>query len=81
MWKMASINEYSFNKDGEIYSVIIQSPNKQLVSRAINHLFPLEMQTVDHKCEDVKTAGDEPVVNFELKSDSWYLRKEAVQVY
>ena len=67
---MASINEYSFNKDGEIYSVIIQSPNKQLVSRAINHFFPLEMQAVDHKCEDVKTAGDEPVVNLELKSDS-----------
>ena len=44
MWKLALIKEYSLSKDGQIRSVIIQLPNKQLVSRAINHLFPLEIQ-------------------------------------
>ena len=43
-WKLALIKEYILSKDGEIRSVIIQLPNKQLVSRAINHLFPLEIQ-------------------------------------
>ena len=41
---MALIKEYILSKDGQIGSVIIQLPNKQLVSRAINHLFPLEIQ-------------------------------------
>ena len=45
MWKLALIKEYSLSKDGEILSVIIKLPNKQLASRAINHLFPLEIQT------------------------------------
>ena len=44
MWKLALINEYILSKDGQIRSVIIQLSNKQLVSRAINHLFPLEIQ-------------------------------------
>ena len=41
---MALIKEYILSKDGQIRSVIIQLPNKKLVSRAINHLFPLEIQ-------------------------------------
>ena len=87
-WKMALIKEFIFSKDGEIRSVIIQLPNKQLVSRAINHLFPLEIRAVDHESEDVKTSSDKIVVNAELRSDSQYaelrgdsqyMRKAAVQ--
>ena len=37
-WKLALIKEYILSKDGQNRSVIIQLPNKQLVSRAINHL-------------------------------------------
>ena len=43
-WKLALIKEYILSKDGQILSVVIQLPNTQLVSRAINHLFPLEIQ-------------------------------------
>ena len=35
---------YILSKDGQIRSLIIQLPNRQLISRAINHLFPLEIQ-------------------------------------
>ena len=40
---MALIKEHILGKGGQIRSVIIQLPNKQLVSRAINHVFPLEI--------------------------------------
>ena len=56
MWKSALIKEYSFSKDGQIWSVIIQLPNKQLVSRAINHLFPLEIQAT--QSEDIKNEAE-----------------------
>ena len=40
----------------QIRSVIIQLPNKQLVSRAINHLFPLEIQAT--QSEDIKNKAE-----------------------
>ena len=51
LWKLALIKEYIFSKDGEIRSVYIQLPNKQIVSRAINHLFPLEIQVAENEVE------------------------------
>ena len=44
MWKLALIKDYILSKDGVICSVYIQLPNKLIVSRAIKHLFPLEIQ-------------------------------------
>ena len=55
MWKLALIKEYSLTKDEQIRSVI-QLPNKQLVSRAINHLFPLEIQAT--QSEDIKNEAE-----------------------
>ena len=37
------------SKDGQICTVITELPNKKLVSRAINHLFPLEIQATQSK--------------------------------
>ena len=53
---MALIKEYNLSKDGQIRSVIIQLPNKQLVSRAIDHLFPLEIQAI--QSEDIKNEAE-----------------------
>ena len=55
-WKLALIKEYILSKDGQIRSVIIQLPNKQLVSTAINHLFPLEIQAT--QSEDIKNEAE-----------------------
>ena len=44
MWKLALIEEFIRSKDGQIRSVKIELPNKQVLSRAINHLYPLEIQ-------------------------------------
>ena len=52
---MALIKEYILSKDGQIRSVI-QLPNKQLISRAINHLFPLEIQAT--QSEDIKNEAE-----------------------
>ena len=73
--------QFIFSKDGEIHSVIIQLPNKQLVSRTINYLFPLKIQVVDHESKDVKTPGNDNVVNAVLRSDSQYMRKAVVQAH
>ena len=53
---MALIKECILSKDGQIRSVIIQLPNKQLVSRAINHLLPLEIQAT--QSEDIKNEAE-----------------------
>ena len=78
-WKLALVKEYIFSKDGQIRSVIIQLPNKQLVSRAINHLFPLEIQAVQSEDEDMNLQKSD--VNTELKGDSRPMRKAAVQAH
>ena len=52
-WKLA-LNILS--KDGQICTVITQLPNKHLVSRAINHLFPLEIQAT--QSEDAKNEAE-----------------------
>ena len=60
-WKLALIKEYILSKDGQIRSVIIQLPNKQLVSRAINHLFPLEIQAT--QSQDIKNEAEVTTIN------------------
>ena len=55
-WKLALIKEYILSKDGQIRSVIFQLPNKLLVSRAINHLFPLEIQPT--QSQDIKNEAE-----------------------
>ena len=79
-WKLALIKEYILSKDGEIHSVIIQLPNKQLVSRAINHLFPLEIQAVQSEAAETKSiqSTETSDVDIELKSDSRPLRTAVI---
>jgi len=47
-WKLALIKEFIVSKDGQICSVKIELPNKQVISRAINQLYPLELQAVSN---------------------------------
>ena len=42
-WKLAQIKDYIFSRDGHIRSAVIRLPSKNLVSRAINHLYLLEV--------------------------------------
>ena len=79
-WKLALIKEYIFSKDGEIRSVIIKLPNKQLVSRAINHLFPLEIQAVLSEAAETKSqqSTEEPDVNITPKGNLRPSRKAAI---
>ena len=79
-WKLALIKEYILSKDGEIRSVIIQLPNKQLVSRAINHLFPLEIQAVQPEAVETRSKQSTETSNVDIahKGDSQPLRKVAI---
>ena len=45
-WKLARIEQSIFSKDGLIRSAKIKLPNKNIVSRPVNHLFPLEIYSV-----------------------------------
>ena len=45
-WKLAQIKEFIFSKDGLIRSAKVQLSNHNVISRAINHLFPLEILSV-----------------------------------
>ena len=45
VWKLTQIKQFILSKDGLICSARIQLPNKHIISRAINHLFPLEILT------------------------------------
>ena len=42
-WRLAKIKELIFSKDGLTQSAKTQSPNKNIASQAINHLYPLEI--------------------------------------
>ena len=42
-WKLAKIREFIFSRDGLIRSVKIQLPNRKVISRSINYLFPFSM--------------------------------------
>ena len=69
-WKLAQIKQ--FVKDGFIRSVKIQLPNKTVILRVINNLFPLEISSVantgykfslgdnnDTVCDSSKTTCDD----------------------
>ena len=60
-WKLALVKEHIFSKDGQIRSVKIELPNKQILVGAINHLFPLEIMVASDQ-NRVKTSNDEPVL-------------------
>jgi len=45
-WKLGRVKEYIGSKDGCICSVVVELPNKHLISRSVNHLFPLEIPAV-----------------------------------
>ena len=50
------------------------------MSRAINHLFPLQIQAVQSEAAETKSkqCTETSDVSIELKGDSWPLRKEAI---
>jgi len=45
MWEIAQITEHILNKDGNICSVVAQLPNKYLLTKSINYLYPLEIES------------------------------------
>ena len=62
-WRLAQIKEpklltyFLFSKDGLIRSEKIQLPNRNIISWAINHLYPLEITTeVSHR--DIQEPDD-----------------------
>ena len=58
--RSAQIKELIFSKDGLIQSVKIQLPNRNIISRAINHLYPLEITS--EVSNDRETPCDDNLV-------------------
>ena len=49
-WRLAKIEEFIYSKDGKIRSAKILFANKNVVTRAVSHLFPLEINS-QFSCE------------------------------
>ena len=79
VWKLALIKEFILSKDALICTTI-QLPNKH-ISRAINHLFPLEIFSVVNDDRELSLGGKGSscdVIDDDGKSSS---RKTAAKVY
>ena len=50
-WRLAKIEEFIYSKDGKIRSAKILFANKNVVTRAVSHLFPLEINS-QFSCEE-----------------------------
>ena len=76
-WKLAQIKELIFGKDGLIRSAKIQLPNRNIISRAINHLYPLEITSEvseDIEKKSPSESSDDNLLNTRISSN----RKAAI---
>jgi len=73
-WKLAQIKEPIFGKDGLMWSVKIQLPNRNVISRAINHLYPLEITSEVSEDNDKKSPSESSLLNTRISSN----RKAAI---
>jgi len=58
-WKLARVKEFIVSKDGCIRSVVVELPNKHLISISVNHLFPLEIPAVQDTQVNTNGANNE----------------------
>ena len=82
-WKLARIKDFIISKDGNIRSVVVELPNKHLISRSVNHVFPLELSAIqdtpnntDGSNDETSTTTDDPT-STEGKEGHPCLRKAA----
>ena len=70
-WKLGRIKSYIFSKDNQIRAVKVQLANKNILDRAINHLYPLEIPSVadEFKVTNNELRPDDNVTNNELRPD------------
>jgi len=83
-WKLARIKEIIFSKDNCVRSAVVQLPNKNIISRAINHLFPLEVPPVasDEEIQELTNQSTitEGAANIKGENDKYLSgRKAALQ--
>ena len=59
MWRLAKIREFIYSKDEQLRSTKVLFANKSLITRAINHLFPLEINS-QADCEELASSDQTP---------------------
>ena len=77
-WKLGRIKSYIFSKDNQIRAVKVQLANKNILDRAINHLYPLEIPSVadEFKVTNNELRPDDNVTNNELRPDDNVISNE-----
>jgi len=95
-WKLAKVKEFILSRDNQVRSVKVQLPNKNILDRPINHLYPLEIPSVINN-DDLPVIKTSPIADIEDIDDqqkqikrkaainarakiSEYLRADAVTV-
>jgi len=59
-WKLAKVLESILSRDNQVRSVKVQLPNKNILDRPINHLYPLEIPSVINK-DDLPVIKTSPI--------------------
>ena len=79
-WKLGRIKSYIFSKDNQIRAVKVQLPNKNILDRAINHLYPLEIPSVVNNESEFNVTNNIPVTtDREPLEEPRPVRKAAVE--
>ena len=75
-WKLGRIESYIFSKDNQIRAVKAQLTNKNILDRAINHLYPLETPSV---ADEFNVTNNEPRPDNNGPAEPKFARKAAVE--
>ena len=75
-WKLGRIKSYIFSKDNQIRAVKVQLSNKNILDRAINHLYPLEIPSV---ADEFNVTNNEPRPDNNGPAEPKFARKAAVE--
>ena len=64
VWKLAKVKEFILSRDNQVRSVKVQLPNKNILDRPINHLYPLEIHSVINN-DDLPVTKTSPIADTE----------------
>ena len=61
MWKLAKVTELIRGRDSQIRAAKVKLPNKNILERSINYLYPLEIKSITPNKEDKEELSDSNV--------------------
>ena len=63
MWKLAKVTKLIRGKDSQIRAARVKLPNKNILERPINYLYPLEIKSTLPDDQDLSNSNEEPMTS------------------